>query len=216
MRQPPRRPDAPILSRFILWRVFLVSILFAMGIFGQFTLAQAQGAGLDEARTMAVNTLVAMEVFLPVFSALSARLVDDMARRQRNAGGAFGGRAGRAVASDLHLSAHHAIPIRHSRTWPMAACTMHRSRCHSSGVTGSRQTGGKGLENALQKERIIACQQKRHVLSLVKMFAQRRCCVSLACPPSVQGHGPNDASLLRAPYLPRRPSKACLIAALPN
>lgn len=63
MRQPPRRADAPILSRFILWRVFLVSILFAIGIFGQFTFAHAQGAGLDEARTMAVNTLVAMEVF---------------------------------------------------------------------------------------------------------------------------------------------------------
>jgi len=63
MRQPPRRADAPILSRFILWRVFLVSTLFAIGIFGQFTLAQAQGASLDEARTMAVSTLVAMEVF---------------------------------------------------------------------------------------------------------------------------------------------------------
>ena len=63
MRQPPRRANAPILSRFILWRVFLVSILFAIGIFGQFALAQAQGAGLSEARTMALNTLVAMEVF---------------------------------------------------------------------------------------------------------------------------------------------------------
>jgi calcium-translocating P-type ATPase len=63
MRQPPRRPNAPIISRFILWRVFLVSILFAIGIFGQFALAQAQGAGLAEARTMALNTLVAMEVF---------------------------------------------------------------------------------------------------------------------------------------------------------
>ncbi|MFN2306162.1 MAG: HAD-IC family P-type ATPase, partial [Paracoccaceae bacterium] len=63
MRQPPRSPDAPILSRFILWRVFLVSILFACGIFGQFALAQAQGAGVDEARTMALNTLVAMEIF---------------------------------------------------------------------------------------------------------------------------------------------------------
>ncbi|MDD7971172.1 cation-translocating P-type ATPase [Roseinatronobacter alkalisoli] len=63
MRHPPRTANAPILSRFILWRVFLVSILFAMGIFGQFGLAQAQGAGLDEARTMALNTLVAMEVF---------------------------------------------------------------------------------------------------------------------------------------------------------
>ncbi|MCM2563610.1 HAD-IC family P-type ATPase [Lutimaribacter sp. EGI FJ00015] len=63
MNQPPRRADAPILSRFILWRVLIVSVLFAIGIFGQFALAQAQGAGLDEARTMAVNTLVAMEVF---------------------------------------------------------------------------------------------------------------------------------------------------------
>ncbi len=63
MRQPPRRPDAPILSGFILWRVALVSILFAIGIFGQFTLAQAQGLGVDAARTMALNTLVAMEVF---------------------------------------------------------------------------------------------------------------------------------------------------------
>lgn len=63
MRQPPRRANAPILTRFILWRVLLVSILFAAGIFGQFALAQAQGASLDAARTMAVNTLVAMEVF---------------------------------------------------------------------------------------------------------------------------------------------------------
>ncbi|MEI4264095.1 cation-translocating P-type ATPase [Roseovarius sp. D0-M9] len=63
MEQPPRRVAASILSRFILWRVFLVSILFAIGIFGQFELAQAQGAGLDEARTMALNTLVAMEIF---------------------------------------------------------------------------------------------------------------------------------------------------------
>ena len=63
MRQPPRRANAPILSRFILWRVFLVSILFAAGIFGQFALSQAQGASLEEARTMALNTLVAMEVF---------------------------------------------------------------------------------------------------------------------------------------------------------
>lgn len=63
MRQPPRRAGAPIMSRFILWRVFLVSILFAIGIFGQFTLSKAQGAGVDEARTMALNTLVAMEVF---------------------------------------------------------------------------------------------------------------------------------------------------------
>ncbi len=63
MQQKPRRADAPILSRFILWRVMLVSVLFAIGIFGQFMLAQAQGLSVEAARTMALNTLVAMEVF---------------------------------------------------------------------------------------------------------------------------------------------------------
>ncbi|WP_114965213.1 HAD-IC family P-type ATPase [Alkalilacustris brevis] len=63
MQRPPRKPDAPILSRYILWRVFLVSLLFSAGIFGQFLLAQAGGASIEVARTMAVNTLVAMEVF---------------------------------------------------------------------------------------------------------------------------------------------------------
>ena len=63
MRRPPRRPDAPILSRFILWRIALVSVLFSIGVFGQFVLAMAAGHGVEHARTLALNTLVAMEVF---------------------------------------------------------------------------------------------------------------------------------------------------------
>jgi len=63
MRRPPRRPDEPILSRFLLWRIGLVSLLFMAGIFGMFELALARGASIEEARTVAVNTLVAMEVF---------------------------------------------------------------------------------------------------------------------------------------------------------
>ncbi|MCA0928433.1 cation transporting ATPase C-terminal domain-containing protein [Ruegeria profundi] len=63
MRRPPRRADEPILSRFVLWRVGFVSLLFCAGIFGMFTFAQAQGASLEEARTIAVNTLVVMEIF---------------------------------------------------------------------------------------------------------------------------------------------------------
>ncbi len=63
MQRPPRRPDAPILSRYILWRIFLVSLLFTAGIFGQFIAAQAQGYSLEAARTLAINTLVAMQVF---------------------------------------------------------------------------------------------------------------------------------------------------------
>ncbi|MEM7497621.1 MAG: HAD-IC family P-type ATPase [Pseudomonadota bacterium] len=63
MRRPPRRADEQILSGFVLWRVSFVSLLFFAGIFGMFTYAQATGASLEEARTIAVNTLVVMEIF---------------------------------------------------------------------------------------------------------------------------------------------------------
>jgi magnesium-transporting ATPase (P-type) len=63
MRRPPRPAEEPILSRFVLWRIGFVSLLFCAGIFGMFTLARAQGASLEEARTIAVNTLVVMEIF---------------------------------------------------------------------------------------------------------------------------------------------------------
>ncbi|WP_227270453.1 cation-transporting P-type ATPase [Roseobacter weihaiensis] len=63
MRRKPRPVREPILSRFVLWRVAFVSLLFCAGIFGMFTLAQARGASLEEARTVAVNTLVVMEIF---------------------------------------------------------------------------------------------------------------------------------------------------------
>ena len=45
------------------WRIGLVSLLFMAGIFGMFELALLRGASLEEARTVAVNTLVAMEIF---------------------------------------------------------------------------------------------------------------------------------------------------------
>ncbi|WP_210257364.1 HAD-IC family P-type ATPase [Chelativorans sp. ZYF759] len=63
MRQPPRDRTAPILSRFLVWRVALVSVLFSIGVFGQFALARSFGDDIETARTMALNTLVAMEVF---------------------------------------------------------------------------------------------------------------------------------------------------------
>ena len=63
MQRPPRRPHEPILSSFVIWRVALVSLLFCAGIFGKFAFAQAQGASVEEARTIAVNTLVVMEIF---------------------------------------------------------------------------------------------------------------------------------------------------------
>ena len=63
MRRPPRAADEPILSRFLIWRTVFVSILFMIAIFAQFALAKAQGAGIAEARTIVVNTLVVLEIF---------------------------------------------------------------------------------------------------------------------------------------------------------
>ena len=63
MKRPPRKPNEPILSGQIIWRIVFVSLIFTAGVFGQFELAQSQGLELEVARTMAVNTLVVMEIF---------------------------------------------------------------------------------------------------------------------------------------------------------
>lgn len=63
MKRPPRPIRQPIISAALLWRIAVVTALFTAGVFGQFMLAQQQGLSLELSRTMAVNTLVAMEVF---------------------------------------------------------------------------------------------------------------------------------------------------------
>lgn len=63
MRRAPRAPGEAMLSPFVIWRIVLVSIVFSLGIFGMFQASLARGAPVEEARTMAINTLVAMEVF---------------------------------------------------------------------------------------------------------------------------------------------------------
>ena len=63
MRRPPRSPTEPMLSGFVVWRVGLVSVLFLAGIFGMYSWAMWRGMDEAQARTVAVNTLVAIEVF---------------------------------------------------------------------------------------------------------------------------------------------------------
>jgi magnesium-transporting ATPase (P-type) len=63
MKRPPRDPSAAILSSFVVWRIVFVSLIFAAGIFSQFKLAIVMGKDLETARTIGVNTLIAMEVF---------------------------------------------------------------------------------------------------------------------------------------------------------
>ncbi len=63
MRRPPRDPAAPLLTRFLLWRVVFVASLLVAGSMGLFVWEQARGMSLEVARTVAVNALVVGEIF---------------------------------------------------------------------------------------------------------------------------------------------------------
>jgi magnesium-transporting ATPase (P-type) len=63
MRRPPRARHEPILTGELAWHIVLVSALFLGGVFGMFAYATERGYSIELARTMAVNTLVVMEIF---------------------------------------------------------------------------------------------------------------------------------------------------------
>ncbi len=63
MERPPRPPGTPILSRFLLWRIGFVSALLVGGTFGHFLWMEHQGAEVELARTVAINTLVMGQLF---------------------------------------------------------------------------------------------------------------------------------------------------------
>ncbi|WP_326543161.1 HAD-IC family P-type ATPase [Pseudorhodoferax sp.] len=63
MARPPRAPDAPLLSPFMLWRIVFVSLLFTAGAFGIFAWGQWRGHADALSRTMVVNVLCVMEIF---------------------------------------------------------------------------------------------------------------------------------------------------------
>jgi magnesium-transporting ATPase (P-type) len=63
MLRPPRDPKTPILSRTVIVRITLVSLLMLAAAFGLFLWEQSAGAPLAEARTAAVNVFVVIELF---------------------------------------------------------------------------------------------------------------------------------------------------------
>ncbi|WP_178861284.1 cation-transporting P-type ATPase [Thiomicrorhabdus cannonii] len=67
MKHPPRARNQPLLDRSLVWHIVLVSGLFIVGVFGLYSYAIAEGRALEEARTIAVNTLVVMEIFHLLF-----------------------------------------------------------------------------------------------------------------------------------------------------
>jgi magnesium-transporting ATPase (P-type) len=63
MRRPPRPRNEPLLTGTLAWHVVLVSILFLSGVFGTYAYAVDRGYSLELSRTIALNTLVVMEIF---------------------------------------------------------------------------------------------------------------------------------------------------------
>lgn len=63
MRRAPRPRHEPLLTGGLAWHIVLVSTLFLCGVFGIYTYAIDRGYSIDLARTMAMNTLVVMEIF---------------------------------------------------------------------------------------------------------------------------------------------------------
>ncbi len=72
MQRPPRAPGAPILSRPIITRIVFMGLLLLAGAFGLFEWAQAQGYSDAAARTVAVNTFMAVQI-LYLFNCRSMR-----------------------------------------------------------------------------------------------------------------------------------------------
>ena len=63
MARPPRRPDTPVITRELGFRIGLVSLMLLLGSFGLFEWALLQGRSVEAARTVAVNMFVFGELF---------------------------------------------------------------------------------------------------------------------------------------------------------
>jgi magnesium-transporting ATPase (P-type) len=63
MTRQPRDPQAPILDKVLIWRILLVSLIILAGAFGLFEYEIARGASVAEARTVAVNVIIFVEIF---------------------------------------------------------------------------------------------------------------------------------------------------------
>jgi magnesium-transporting ATPase (P-type) len=63
MKRPPRKAQAGLLTPFLVWRIVLVSGLFATCALIVFFRALDGGEDIETARTMVVNMIVVLEVF---------------------------------------------------------------------------------------------------------------------------------------------------------
>lgn len=63
MNRPPRPPNSPILSRDLIIQIAIVSACILISVYTLFEWSIQNGLVLEEARTIAVNTIVMIEIF---------------------------------------------------------------------------------------------------------------------------------------------------------
>ena len=63
MQRPPRARNDGLIGPALMWHIVLVACLFLAGVFGIYEYAVQQGYSENLARTMAMNTLVVLEIF---------------------------------------------------------------------------------------------------------------------------------------------------------
>lgn len=63
MSRPPRNPSDPILTRSLILRIAMVSLIMLAGGFSLFAWEGSRGMNLPERRTLMVNTIVTVEMF---------------------------------------------------------------------------------------------------------------------------------------------------------
>ena len=116
MDRPPRDPRTPILTKGLVRRILIVGVMILAGAFGLFEWELALGAGLDQARTVAVNLVVVAEVFY-LFNCRSLRVSPFRLGFFRNTWALAG--AGIMVAAQL-LVAYVPFMNRFFRTAPVS------------------------------------------------------------------------------------------------
>ncbi|MDH3311830.1 MAG: cation-transporting P-type ATPase [Nitrosopumilus sp.] len=63
MKRPPRRPNSPILTRDLVIQIMIVSACILISVYGLFEWSIEEGSTIEESRTIAVNTIVMIEIF---------------------------------------------------------------------------------------------------------------------------------------------------------
>ena len=63
MSRHPRKPHSPILTKDLIIQISIVSVCILISVYGLFNWAIENGSTIEEARTIAVNTIVMIEIF---------------------------------------------------------------------------------------------------------------------------------------------------------